>query len=189
MVILQCANQGRAQGEQKHKVVEVPGLQGRILTVVREAQQLAWVRLIGWQVFGSEQLPYGTECEDGGGRRSPLARQAGKTVHVLAVHFVDLPTVQAKTELAWDEPVFAPANALKTLRTDMYVFRNVFAKGAFDLGLGLGEVEPGFWKFFDAATVGLAGLGWAQKAVADVLVVIAGDVVDFSGRIFHLRLA
>ena len=71
----------------------------------------------------------------------------------------------------------------------MDVLRNVFAEGAFDLGLGLGEVEPGFGKVFDAATVGLTGLGRAKKAVAGVFVVIARDVVDFSGRIFHLRLA
>ena len=73
LVVLQGPYQGRAQGEQKHKVVEVPSLQGRILAVVRKAQQFAWVGLIGRQVFGVEQLPYGAEREDGGGRRATLA--------------------------------------------------------------------------------------------------------------------
>jgi hypothetical protein len=105
------------------------------------------------------------------------------------MHFVGLPAVQAKTKLAGDEPVVTAATALPALGADLNVFGYVFAIGAFDLGLGLGQVKPGFGQVFDAATVGLAGLGWAQKAVAGVFIVIARDVVDFAGGIFHLRLA
>ena len=73
LVVLQRANQCRAQREQKHEVVEVPSLQGRILAVVGKPQQFAWVWLIGGYILGCEQLPDGAEREDGGGRRAPLA--------------------------------------------------------------------------------------------------------------------
>ena len=73
LVVLQRANQGRAQREQKHEVVEMPGLQGGVLAVVGKAQQFAWVGLVSGQILRREQLPYGAEREDGGGRRAPLA--------------------------------------------------------------------------------------------------------------------
>ena len=66
LVVLQRAHQGRAQGEQKDKVVEMPRLQGGVLAVVGEAQQLARIRQAGRQVLRRKQLPNGTECEDGG---------------------------------------------------------------------------------------------------------------------------
>ena len=72
-MVLQRANQGRAQREQKHEVVEMPGLQGGVLAVVGKAQQFAWVGLVSGQILRREQLPYGAEREDGGGRRAPLA--------------------------------------------------------------------------------------------------------------------
>ena len=73
LVVLQRANQGRAQREQKHEVVEMPGLQGGVLAVVGKAQQFAWVGLVSGQILRREQLPYGAEREDGGGRRATLA--------------------------------------------------------------------------------------------------------------------
>ena len=73
LVVLQRANQCRTQREQKHEIIEMPGLQGRILAVVGKPQQFAWVWLIGGYILGCEQLPDGAEREDGGGRRAPLA--------------------------------------------------------------------------------------------------------------------
>ena len=78
---------------------------------------------------------------------------------------------------------------MPALGADLNVFGYVIAIGALDLGLGLGQVEPGIGQVFNAATVGLAQLGRAQKTIAGVFIVIARDVVDFAGGIFHLRLA
>ena len=105
------------------------------------------------------------------------------------MHFVGLPAVQAKTKLAGDKPVVATATALPALGADLNVFWLVLTVGAFDLGLGLGQVKPGFGQVFDAATVGLARSGRTQKTIAGVFVVISRYVVDLARGIFHLRLA
>ena len=71
----------------------------------------------------------------------------------------------------------------------MDVLGHIFAEGAFNLGLGLAEVQPRLGQVFDAAPVALAQLGGAQKAIAGVFIVVAGDVVNLARCVFHLRLA
>ena len=105
------------------------------------------------------------------------------------MHFVGLAATQAEAELAGYEPVFAAAVPLKALGADMDVLGHIFAEGAFDLRLGLAKVQPGLGQVFDAVPVALAKLGGAQKAIAGVFVVVAGDVVNLSRGVFDLPLA
>ena len=60
-LLLQCGHECRAEGEQEDEVVEVPSLQGSVLPVVGEAQQLARVWLVRGRLTQLEQLAHGAE--------------------------------------------------------------------------------------------------------------------------------
>jgi hypothetical protein len=79
---LQRTNQDlHAEVSKKTKVVEMTSLQRSVLTVVGEAQQLAWVRLTGL-ALSPKELAQCRERQNSGGRGSPFARQAGQAVDV-----------------------------------------------------------------------------------------------------------
>ena len=60
-LLLKRGHECRAEGEQEDEVVEVAGLQGGVLPVVSEAQQLAWIWLVRGRLAQLEQLTHGAE--------------------------------------------------------------------------------------------------------------------------------
>ena len=72
--VTQGADQAGPQRQEEDEVVEVPGLEGGILTVVGEAQEFAWVGQVGGEFGLGKELAQGAEGQHGRGRGATLTR-------------------------------------------------------------------------------------------------------------------
>ena len=70
----QGADQAGPQRQEEDEVVEVPSLEGGILTVVGEAQEFAWVGQVGGEFGLGKELAQGAEGQHGRGRGATLTR-------------------------------------------------------------------------------------------------------------------
>ncbi len=108
-----CEESGADQ-EKVEEVIEVPSLEGGVLAIVGEAEELAEVRC---GVLGDrcrEMLPQHGQCEHRRGRGSTFTGEAGEAVDVAAMRLMLVPAGEAEAKLARDEPEASAAIAVPT---------------------------------------------------------------------------
>src|SRR6056297_936836 len=81
------------------------GLQGRILSVVGEAEQLSRVRKSRRKDRILEQLTQQTQRKYSGRGRPAFPGKAREAINVPTVGLVQEAAVQTEAKLSWDEPV------------------------------------------------------------------------------------
>ena len=101
--ILECAEKTRADEAHKQEVVEMAGLERRVLTVVGEAEQLSRIgvhrRLC---VHPAQRAPH----EHGRRRTAALRRERGEARAIARRPALSVPAAEAEPELAGLEPRF-----------------------------------------------------------------------------------
>ena len=99
--ILECAEKARADEADEEEVVEMAGLERRVLTVVGEAEQLARVGVHRRRCVHPAQ---GAADEHRGRRAAALRRERGETRAIARRTALGVPATEAEPELAGLEP-------------------------------------------------------------------------------------
>ena len=179
--MFEATQQAGTEEQEEDEVVEVPGLQGGVLPIVREAEKLSVIGQLRVTGLVREELPQDGQRQNRRRGRAALARETGEAIDIPTVSVVNYAALEAKSKLTGEEPIFVAAT-FDALGIDANRDGSGCFVGGFEDGFFSGCVQPRIGVLRDVTLELLLGVARGEKTGAKFTALVAAGVVNFAGR-------